>query len=140
MNARISVTVMAVMMVVLMGAGCAIGAKGPSDRELIMNTMNEWKAGLIAKDADQTMMAYSESFRDGEGRGKAEMSAFLKEAISSGYLDSLMVDLETVQVTVNGEDATVNPVTLSGSAGSMTLNVSLKKEDGVWRIIGATGA
>jgi len=128
------------LMVVVMGAGCAIGAKGPSDRELIMNTMNEWKAGLIAKDADRAIMAYSESFRDSDGRGKAEMHAALKEYISMGYLDSLMVDLETVQVTVNGEDATVNPVTLSGSAGSLTLNVALKKEEGAWRIVGATEA
>ncbi|GMV92653.1 MAG: hypothetical protein AMXMBFR82_24310 [Candidatus Hydrogenedentota bacterium] len=117
-----------------------MGAKGPSDRDLIMNTMNEWQSGLVAKDADKVITVYSEDFRDGEGRGKAEMHAFIKEAVSMGYLDSLMVDMESAQVTINSEDATVGPVTLSSSAGSMYLKLALKKEDGVWRIVGTSEA
>lgn len=123
-----------------MVAGCATGSKGPSDQDLITNAMNQWQNALIAKDADTAIAVYSENFRDGDGRGKAEMHAFLKEAISMGYLDSLVVNTETAQVTINGEDATVSPVTLSGSAGSMSLKLALKKEEGVWRIVSATEA
>jgi hypothetical protein len=140
MYARITSLTLAAAIVASIAAGCATGSKGPSDRELIMSTLNEWKAGLVAKNPDQTIVAYSENFRDGEGRGKADMHAFLKEAVSMGYLDSLMVDLETVQVTINGVDATVSPVALSSSAGSMTLYLVMKKEDETWRIVGSTGS
>jgi len=51
-----------------------------------------------------------------------------------------VVSTETAQVTINGDDATVSPVTLSGSAGSMSLNLALKKEEGIWRIVSATEA
>ncbi|MCL4693558.1 MAG: hypothetical protein KJ060_13740 [Candidatus Hydrogenedentes bacterium] len=140
MNTKMMLSGLCMALVVLVGAGCAMGAKGPSDRDLIMNTMNEWQSGLVAKDADKVITVYSEDFRDGEGRGKAEMHAFIKEAVSMGYLDSLMVDMESAQVTINSEDATVGPVTLSSSAGSMYLKLALKKEDGVWRIVGTSEA
>jgi ketosteroid isomerase-like protein len=131
---------MCIAVAVLVVAGCATGSKGPSDHDLIMSAMNQWQSALVAKDADSAIAVYSENFRDGDGRGKAEMHAFLKEAISMGYLDSLTVDMETAQVTINSDDATVSPVTLSGSAGSMYLKLALKKEEGVWRIVSATEA
>lgn len=128
----VSVAVLAVLV-----CGCMTGGKGPDDRELITNTMNEWKAGLVEKDADKIMSAYSENFQDNEGRGKADMANFIKEVIAQGYLDSTNVDLDSAQITINGEDATVSPISLSSAAGSMVLSVSLKKEDGVWRIVKA---
>lgn len=140
MNSRATFQILSIALVLFVGVGCAIGAKGPSDRELVMNTMNEWQAGLVAKNADQAIAVYSEEFRDGDGRGKEEMHAFLKEAISMGYLDSLIVDMESAQVTINSDEATVGPVALSSSAGSMYLNVTLKKEEGAWRIVGAREA
>ncbi len=140
MNVKVAFQMLSVSVVLLLGFGCATGQKGPSDRELIMNTMNEWKAGLIAKNADQAGMAYSEDFTDGEGRGKAQMLDFLKEAISMGYLDSLTVDLDSAQITINDGNATVSPVTLSSSAGAMNLNIALKKEGDVWRIVGSSEA
>lgn len=140
MNAKVAFQILSVSVVLLLGFGCAMGQKGPSDRELIMNTMNEWKAGLIAKNVDEASKAYSEDFSDGEGRGKEQMVDFLKEAISMGYLDSLTVDLDSAQVTINDESATVGPVALASSAGAMSLNITLKKEGDAWRIVGSSEA
>ena len=124
--------------VLLAGAlvcGCATGVKGPDDRTLIMNTMNGWKAGIMAKNIEQIMAAYSEEFRDQEGRGVAEVREFIQGAIDEGYLDSATVDLDIAQVTINGDEATVSPIAVAGTRGSASLSMVLKKVNGAWLII-----
>ncbi|MCC6697318.1 MAG: hypothetical protein IT365_16940 [Candidatus Hydrogenedentes bacterium] len=116
--------------------GCATGAKGPDDRTLIMNTMNGWKAGLIEKNIESVMAAYSESFRDQEGRGKAEVRDFIQGAINEGYLDGITIDLDVAQVTINDVEATVSPIPVTGGQGGVSLSMLLKKENGAWLIVG----
>lgn len=118
-------------------AGCATGAKGPTDEELITGVLQQWSAALIAKDVEKLMVNYSENFADREGRNKAAAKQFIQEAINNGYLDGLQVDTTTTQIVVNGVDATATPINLSSSAGSISLGLTLKKEDGAWRIIGS---
>jgi len=101
-----------------------------------MNTMNGWKAGLIEKNIESVMAAYSESFRDQEGRGKAEVREFIQGVINEGYLDGVTIDLDVAQVTINGVEATVSPIPVTGGRGGASLSMLLKKENGVWLIVG----
>ncbi|MCC6488624.1 MAG: hypothetical protein IT364_14095, partial [Candidatus Hydrogenedentes bacterium] len=116
-----------VLLAAAMVSGCATGAKGPDDRTLIMNTMNGWKAGILDKDIEAVMAAYSESFRDQEGRGKAEVRDFIQGAITEGYLDGITIDLDVAQVTINGAEATVSPIPVTGGRGSVSLLMLLNK-------------
>jgi hypothetical protein len=121
-------------------AGCATGPKGPTDQELITGTMNEWRAGLLEKNLDKILAAYSENYSDGEGRTKAQMREFIGGAISQGYLDNAQVDTTSTQIVITGDQAVANPITLSGPMGSITLSLTFKKEGDKWLVVGASGA
>ena len=59
-------------------------------------------------------------------------------AIDAGYLDGAEADLEEAETVIDGEEATVSPIVLSSSRGSMEFELSLaKEEDGAWRIVGS---
>lgn len=110
--------------------------KGPSDEDLIKGALGTWKSALAAKNLDQLMGLYSETYKDGEGRGKAEMKSFVADAISQGYLDEVKVDMDSVETTIESGKATTGPVYISSAAGSMTLSMAWAKEGDAWKIVG----
>jgi len=125
--------------------GCATGgggtaaakpapAAGGDDRAAVAKALMDWSGALKAKNIDQIMGFYSDSFKDDEGRDKAGIKELIEGAIANGYLDGAAVDLASAQVTVTGDAATVSPVQLSGDMGAISLSVSLKKEAGKWVI------
>jgi ketosteroid isomerase-like protein len=129
---------LAVVMLVVLACGCAGSGKGPTDEELITGMLTGWKAALETKDLEKMMAPYSEDFAGEGGAGKPELRQFIQRAIDEGYLDDAKVDLEKAQTTREGETATVGPVALSGSYGTLELDLKLKKEaDGAWRIVGS---
>lgn len=143
--------IMVQMAVVLFGLvttlGCATSggatAKAPAasgDQAAITKTLGEWGSALGAKNLDQILAFYSDSFRDDEGRDKAAVKEMLEGVISAGYLDGAKIDLDGAQYSVNGEEAVVSPITLSGDMGSISVAISLKKEAGGWKISGSSQA
>lgn len=127
---------MACVLTVALAAGCASVGKGPSDDELIKGALGTWKTALVAKNVDQLMTVYSDSYKDAEGRGKSDMKTFVSDAISQGYLDEVKVDVENSTVTLDGAKATTAPVTISSAAGSMSLSMAWAKEANAWKIVG----
>ncbi len=119
---------------VLVG-GCATGATGPSDEELIADSLAKWKVGMEQKDAEQIALAISDEFSHYEYGNKDQMLSFLKGAFNDGTLDSAKVTLETAETKIDGDTASVYPVELMASFGSATLGFTMTKEaDGVWRV------
>lgn len=134
---RVLAGVLAVAFVI---SGCATGAKGPSDEELISSLMTTWADALAAKNIDKILPCYSEKFQDADGRGKAQLKDFLGSAISSGYLDGVKMTLTDAKTTIEGDKATITPVTLSSNAGAISLSLSLVKEQGNWLIVASNEA
>lgn len=121
--------------IAVLAGGCATGAKGPSDEELISSTLINWKAGMEDKNVDLIEMAISDAFSHYEYGNKDQMLSFLKGAFNDGTLDSAKVNLETAETKVDGDTASVYPVELMASFGSATLGFTLTKEaDGAWRV------
>ena len=117
-------------------AGCATLGKGPSDEELIATLLADWKAAFDAQDLDKMMAVYSEDYEGGRSEDKDQLREFLEGAFDQGYLDDAEVDIAEAETTIEGDTATVAPITLSGPPGSMDLQFDLKKEaDKVWRIV-----
>ena len=115
--------------------GCASVSKGPSDKDLVQNLLDEWKAATEAQNLDRMMACFSNDFRGDEG-GKDEMRAFLAEFIDSGNLDDAEVDLEKVETIIDGTTASVLSTWLSSTAGSLGIDLDLQKDpDGQWRIV-----
>ncbi len=129
-------TVLTAAVLVTMVCGCA-ALWGPSDEELINGTIDEMKAAMEAQNVDRIMAVYSEDF-EGEQGGKPELRQMIEYVIDEGYMDSIEINTEDAETTVEGDVATYGPVELSGDFGAMSFEYTLKKEaDGVWRIVGS---
>ena len=131
------VMVLAASLAVALTGGCITGKKGPSDKELVAQTLGEWKAALEAQDIDKMLLCYSDSYQGDQGEGKAQLAEFLENVKTQGYLEGAEVDLEDAETVIENGIATVAPVDLSSDAGGLTLELKLKKDpDDIWRITG----
>jgi hypothetical protein len=129
-------TVLAAAMVVALVCGCATIGKGPSDEELITQTLDGYASGLVEQDIDKMMAAYSDDFETEDGLGKEDLREFMSGAIDQGYLDDVEADAEDCEIKIEDGKATAGPVVYSSAMGSITVEYTMKKEaDGVWRIV-----
>ena len=124
-----------VLAAVVLG-GCALGAKGPSDEELITGLIEEWKAAMIAQDIDKIMTAFSEEYTHYEAPDKEAMKDFMQGAIDMGYLEDAEIFLEEMELEIEEGTATLYPIDISTAAGEVTLELTLTKEDAGWLITG----
>jgi hypothetical protein len=133
---RTVLTVGMCLLAVVLAAGCATAAKGPSDEQQIQSTLTQWGEALSKTDIDKAMTLYSDKFSF-EGRDKASMADYLKD--KSDYLKDCKVDITGSKITVTGDKATADPVALNGVAGTINLGLDLLKENGQWHIVGMNG-
>jgi ketosteroid isomerase-like protein len=127
---NLSLTVFAVAL-----CGCRTFGVGPSDEELVSTTMAEWKAAMVAKDLDKLMATFSENYLSSRGSGKDAMRERMAGAIERGFLDSIEVNIENAQITIEGDKATFSPVEFTSDRGTMALEYTLQKENGAWLIV-----
>lgn len=125
-----------VILAVVLVCGCATMGKGPTDQEIIeANTAGAVEAAK-AGDIDKLLAYYSDSFSHYELGDKTGFRDFLLSAKDMGYLDGVEVDLTHSQTTIEGEEATVGPVTVSGGFGSTQIYFDAEKEGEDWKITG----
>lgn len=127
--------------------GCAIFRKGPSDDELVMQQVQSLVDDLLAGNVDNILDYVSEDFSHRDVADKASLADYVEMGKDMGYIDDLPalieehdgeISLEDAEVTVDGDMATVYPIEASAIEGSVTVELTFKKDpDGVWRIIGA---
>ncbi len=117
--------------------GCQTLGVGPSDEQLVNTTMAEWKAAMVAQDIDKLMAAYSENYVSSRGGGKDSIRELMTRAFDEGFMDSVEVKIEDVQITIEDDKATFGPVEFVSDRGAFTLEYKLQKEDGAWLIVGS---
>jgi hypothetical protein len=78
---------------------------------------------------------YSDDFESDQGGDRDATLEFLNAAKEGGLLDGLEVDQSSMETTIEGDKASVGPVDLEGSFGSMTLEFDLEKRDGTWLVV-----
>jgi beta-fructofuranosidase len=128
--------ILAVSTVVALIFGCACTPKAVGDEAGVMATMDEYRRAFLAADVEALLALYSEDWRDHHGSTKEYLKAGYEEMREKASHKGLEVDLSKIEVLVDGDTATVTPVTLSSPEGSITYTHTLKKEaDGVWRLI-----
>ncbi len=132
---KVFVAAFVIVGLVLTMAGCATTG-GKSAEKSIQSTLANWKAAVEKKDVDGILVFYSDKFSSDRGDGKAGLKEFLDNAKQQGYLDGAKIDLSKTTIKIEKDKATATPIGLSGSRGSMTLEMGLQQEAGkVWRII-----
>lgn len=127
-------TIVALGMMVLT-AGCATSGK-MSPEEAISAKLDAFKTALLAKNIDGIMALFSEKFEHYEWNDKAGAKDFLSQAIDMGYLDGAEVDLSKKEIKLEGDTATVYPIEISGSFGSVTVELVFTNEGGNWMVTG----
>jgi len=117
-------------------AGCATTPK-KSDDDLIKETVATVKTALEAKDIEMLLTTFSEDFSHPElAGGKEEAREMLQMGVDAGYADDGEVSIVDMQITKNDDGtASVYPVDLSGPPGSISVELVMKKEGDVWRIV-----
>jgi len=135
---KVTVAMMCVMFIaVTLVCGCATGPKGPTDEELITSTMNGIKEATLAKDIDKIMSYLSEDFYHPEVGDKDSMQDLAEQGLDMIDMSTVEVNLDDMEITIDGEEAEVYPVDASASLGSVTVSITLQKDDdGAWRITG----
>lgn len=134
MIAMLAVTVLAAALV----AGCASTTKGPTDQELVAQTVGAWVEAMKASNVDELMNCYSESFEHYEWGDKAGLEDFLKDAVDMGYMDDMEVATDEMETEIEDGEATVYPIELEAGFGSVTIELVLKKELDKWLVVGMT--
>jgi ketosteroid isomerase-like protein len=117
-------------------AGCATSGGGMSAQDQIMKEVNAWKTAMLAKDIDGIMAPFSGSFEHYEWQDKAGAKDFISQSIDMGYLDGIEITTDAAEVKVEGDVATVYPVDVTGSFGTVTIEFTFKKEADGWKITG----
>jgi hypothetical protein len=133
MRQTTSLKLAAVLLLLTFICGCKMG---PSDKELICTTMNNWKSAILAKDIDSIMTNYSDDFSSPESGSKEQVQSFMQRAIEDGWLDDIDINTDIAQVKITDHTAEFAPVEVLGDFEPMELGFTLKKEDKkTWRII-----
>jgi len=128
--------VLAVATVVLLICGWACAPNAGGDEAEVMATMDDYRSAWLAGDVDTLLALHSEDWRDHHGSTKEDLKAGFEGMRGKGGHKGLEVDLSEIEAVVDGDLATVTPVTLSSPEGSIVYTHKLKKEaDGVWRLI-----
>jgi len=117
--------------------GCETLGKGATDEERIAETLCQWKATTEAQDIEGMMATYSEDFSAENIAGKAVLREAMAQALEEGHFEDAAVDLEDAETVVEGQNATVAPIGMTGVFGAAEIGLDMKQDaDGVWRIVG----
>jgi hypothetical protein len=123
---------------VLVAGGCATTGSGLSDEDQIRALLGQWKEGILAKDADRIMATYSENFAhdgyDYQAEDKAGLREFIEGGIEQGSFDDVELDMEYMTIEIADGTATVYPIEYTIWEGTVTIELTLAKEEAGWLI------
>jgi beta-fructofuranosidase len=120
------------VVLLICGWACAPGG----DEAEVMAVMDDYRTAMLTGDVAALVDLYSDDWRDHHGSTKEDLKKGYESTTEKGPHKGLEVHLDDIEVAIDGDVATVSPVTLSAPEGSITYTHKLKKEaDGVWRFV-----
>jgi len=106
----------------------------------VLAVITAYGEAMKAGDIEALRALHSEDWEDNHGRSKDSLKDRYRGLHDKGGYADTELDRSAVGVVVDGDVATVTPVTLSSSSGSITYTHKLKREaDGVWRFVFTEG-
>jgi hypothetical protein len=102
----------------------------------VLAAMQAHVAARMNDDVDAVVSSYSDQWTDDKGFTKRTQKDWhIASAVGDAKLE-ITIDLRTVDILVNGDEATFSPVRTDTAKGRTTQKHQLRKEaDGVWRIV-----
>ena len=106
----------------------------------VLATVRAHGEAMRTGDVDALIAFYSEDWTDHHGATRDSLKDRYQGTPDKGGRGDISFDLSAAEVVVDGDIATITPVTLISSAGSITHTHKLKMEaDGVWRFVQTEG-
>ena len=125
----------ATLTIIAMVFSCAT-LKGPTPTEEATAALEDFVAAMKPADLEKIMAAFSEDFGDSQGANKTMVRATIEGMIAQGALEAATIIVEESVITVEGDNATVNPLVVDTPVGRLSFVYKWKKEaDGVWRVV-----
>jgi ketosteroid isomerase-like protein len=128
------VRVSLLLLTVLAPVGCATAAKAPDDRAQVMAVVLQWKQGLLANDVSRVMPLYSENVTSEFG-DRAEITKIMTELAQRMVDEDGRIDIENADLVVDGDKASVKPISIGTRKGAVCRSLYLAKTDGRWLIV-----
>ena len=119
--------------------GCASGGagRGPSDEEQIVALLDGMLSALQAEDIEGMAVYYADDFSGTQG-DKAATTQFLTMVRDQGFFAGVEVDQTGRTIEIDGEQASVNGISLAGMFGVLAVGFELEKRDGEWIVVAQT--
>ena len=126
----------AVVIGIVVLCGCASTLLDTNIEDEVLATMRDYRAAMMAGDVDALLALYSEDWEDNHGASKESLKDRYQGMREKGRNEEFEIDLSAAEAVVDGDTATIAPVTLWSPDWSITYTHKLKKEaDGVWRLV-----
>ncbi len=117
-----------------------MAAKQTLEREVLAALQN-YDAAVNGGDVEGMLAFFSDSWQSNSGTTKAAMREHLQGQIDSGSHDPKRLVLDDVEVVVDGDTASVEPVAIRSATGGGVFEFTMRRElDGVWRCVSIAGA
>ena len=116
--------------------------RAPSDRDLVVQVMQQWAGGWGKLDADLLEPLLSETYYGANGENKSDLLSYVRqwsrnpENRAAFVLDQMTVEVQGDQATARSVWAKIEAAE-SDIVGQFKLDYSLRKEEGIWRITAA---
>ena len=116
-------------------AACA-NLFGPSPAEEVQAALDRFHTAEKSGDLETVLDTFSDDFSNSLGATKPILRGFFAPLIAQGVLQQMTIDDTKAVIDVDGDSATVTPVTYTTGMGAMSYVYTFRKEaDGNWRII-----
>ncbi len=134
MHPHIVVRIVLLLLAALAGAGCATVAQAPDDRAQVMSVVRLWKQCLLANDPARVMSLYSEDVASEFG-DRAEITNIMTELAQRMVDEDGRIDIENADLVVDGDKASMKPISIGTRKGAVCRSLYLAKTDGRWLIV-----
>jgi len=133
-NGRRLVAMAASVALIGLVCGCAIFQRGPSDEQLLTQMLAGWVGAMEEGSVETVLSFYSKNYMGAEGDGYDELEGRLEQIVPAlEQFDAKLMTDETM-ITIEGDKATLTPITIDSSFGTMDLTLEATKEGGTWLI------
>lgn len=117
-----------------------------SDKEYVDAMLKKFEVVFVTQDIEGIMALYSDDFDSPDQGDKEALRQFLGGAIEQGFLEDAEIDYSEAEITFaekeqEGTEETIQtamiyPVEIAAAFGAATLELNLRKEGDVWKVIG----
>ncbi|MCZ6710933.1 MAG: GH32 C-terminal domain-containing protein, partial [Gammaproteobacteria bacterium] len=121
-----------------MGAGTKT-PPGERIEEAVLAALQDYCTAMQTGDIEGQLAFFSEEWQSGSGMTKTDFRASLQKQRASNERKSLVMD--NANVVVEGDTATIDPVTTRSPIGGGFIQFKMKREpDGAWRCVSIAGS